>query len=81
MAQHLVDPAIDVYDATDSSHPLLYRLQGHTFGGQCMVADPRNNILYSGSLDKTIRCVNDHRDLLLSQMIKALSHVLQILEP
>jgi len=51
VVQYHVESHIDVFDR--KSKKRLFRLEGHDYGGQCLCI--RGSILYSGSMDKTVR--------------------------
>lgn len=53
--QFYLEPGLDVYDARTRRR--LYRLEGHEYGGQC-VEIMNDAILFSGSMDKTLRAWN-----------------------
>jgi WD40 repeat protein len=52
--QYFSEPRIDVFDAAAGAH--LFSLQGHSYGGQCVRL--AGDLLYSGSMDKTVRSWN-----------------------
>ena len=49
--QYHIEPHIDIFDKKDKK--FLRRIEGHGFGGQCLKIS--GDILYSGSMDKTVR--------------------------
>lgn len=58
--QYYIDPGIDVFDRATKT--LLFKLEGHSYGGQCLQISPDDNVLYSGSMDKAVISwdLNDH---------------------
>lgn len=56
VVQYYIEPGIDVYDRRTLRH--LFRLEGHEYGGQCLWISEAALILYSASMDCTLKCWN-----------------------
>jgi len=75
VVQYYIEPAIDVYDRM--TFELLFRLEGHEYGGQCLKVNEAKSVLYSASMDcslktwdldkkQLIHSVTDHCDYVQS---------------
>ena len=53
VVQYYIEPAIDVYDR--STFERLFRLDGHEYGGQCLKVSEEKGILYSASMDCSLK--------------------------
>ena len=54
--QYYIEGAIDVYDRV--SFAKLFRLEGHEYGGQCLKLCEDRGILYSASMDCSLKTWN-----------------------
>ena len=72
--QYLVEPHLDVFDLEGGSK--LARLGGHSYGGRCVrISSGRSPVIYSGSLDKTVRAWNAVEGSLLETIYNHLDYV------
>lgn len=56
VVQYYIEGDIDVYDRETRKH--LFRLSGHEYGGQCVQVSGSDLLLYSASMDCSLKCWN-----------------------